>query len=229
VSGSTSGHEKPRGRRIVLLRHGRTSWNAEGRFQGQTDVPLDDVGVDQARRVGALLAGLRPDRIVSSDLSRARNTAAPLAAITRLDVAVDVRLRETHGGRWQGLTRAEIEAVEPGEFADWVSGRGERPGGGESRTEVADRATECLEELLAPLEPGQLLVVVTHGGTARTLVGSLLGLAEPQWPVLGGLANACWSFLDEPAFRAGGRVGGWRLVEHNAGSLPEPVLGDETP
>ena len=87
-------------RRIIFWRHGRTEWNAERRFQGQTDVPLDDLGRKQAAHAAQLLSGLEPDGIVSSDLSRARETAEALAVLTGLSVVTDERLRETYAGQW---------------------------------------------------------------------------------------------------------------------------------
>jgi len=92
-------------RRIVCLRHGQTLWNVEKRFQGHTDIALDETGVAQAARAASLLAALRPTMIVSSDLRRAFDTASALARLTGLDVAVDKALRERGGGEWEGLTR----------------------------------------------------------------------------------------------------------------------------
>ena len=96
------------GRRIVLWRHGQTEWNMAGRLQGQTDVPLDEVGREQARIAARLLQSLKPSVIVSSDLSRAVDTARALADLVGLDVLLDEGLRETFVGTWQGLTDAEI-------------------------------------------------------------------------------------------------------------------------
>ena len=79
----------------------------------------------------------------------------------------------------------------------------------------------AIVDALAEVPPGGTLVVVTHGGSARAAIGSLLDLPLDRWAVVGGLANCCWSVLEEA------RPAGWRLVEHNAGSLPEPVMGDE--
>src|ERR1700685_4483152 len=106
--------------RLVLWRHGQTAWNAERRFQGQSDIPLDETGLAQAERAARLLAGLHPDMIVCSDLIRATSTAAPLARLTGLDVTLDKDLRERHGGCWEGLTDAEIRARYPAEHATWT-------------------------------------------------------------------------------------------------------------
>lgn len=208
-------------RRVVLWRHGRTSWNLEGRFQGSTDVPLDEVGALQAERAARDLATLRPDRIVSSDLARARATAQTLADLVGLTVETDEALRETYAGHWQGLVRPDIIARDEDEFARWAAGEDVRAGGGESRTEVAARVSDAVRRHAAGLPAGGTLVIATHGGAARSGMGALLGLPLELWTVLGGLVNCAWSVLEEQA------EGRWRLVEHNARSLPEDVIGDE--
>ncbi|MFD9409277.1 histidine phosphatase family protein [Streptomyces sp. NPDC059989] len=216
---STTTTGKP-GRKIVLWRHGQTSWNLERRFQGSTDIELTEAGVAQARRSARLLASLRPDAIVASDLRRASDTAAELAAVTGLPVAHDASLRETYAGEWQGLTHDEILAKYGEQYAAWKRGEPVRRGGGELETEVADRAAPVVLEHADRLPEGGTLVVVSHGGTIRTTIGRLLGLEAYYWEGLGGLSNCCWSVLGEGAR-------GWRLMEHNAGTLPEPVLGDD--
>ncbi|RKS73858.1 putative phosphoglycerate mutase [Motilibacter peucedani] len=216
---------RPGGRRIVLWRHGRTEWNADERFQGQTDVPLDGTGREQARTAARLLTGLRPSVIVSSDLVRARDTAAALAELTGVPVDTDPGLRETFAGSWQGLTGAEIAAVDAESWEAWVAGVPDaRPGGGETRWEVAERTSEALQKALARVEPGGTLVAVTHGGAARTALAMLLALPPELWGCLGGLSNCCWSVLHEDPRRG---PDAWRLEEHNAGSLPQPVLSEE--
>ena len=95
-------------RQIILWRHGRTSWNAERRFQGQSDIELDDEGRAQAERAAELLAYLEPDRIIASDLARAWATAQALSARTGVHVTADARLRETFAGEWEGLSRGEL-------------------------------------------------------------------------------------------------------------------------
>ncbi|MEU7007356.1 histidine phosphatase family protein [Streptomyces sp. NPDC046332] len=208
------------GRRIVLWRHGQTSWNLERRFQGSTDIELTETGVAQARRAARLLASLKPDAIIASDLKRAAATAAELAALTGHPVAHDSALRETYAGEWQGLTHDEIVARYGEQYAAWKRGEPVRRGGGELETEVADRAAPVVLEYADKLPDDGTLVVVSHGGTIRTTIGRLLGLEAPHWESLGGLSNCCWSVLGEGAR-------GWRLMEHNAGTLPEPVLGDD--
>lgn len=211
-------------RRIVVWRHGRTPWNAEQRFQGQTDVPLDSVGLAQAARAAKALARLHPHRIVSSDLSRARSTADALAALTGLPVHEDPRFRETFAGEWQGLTRTELEERFGDELLLWSAGAGVRPGGGETRREVADRMVEAIGVALSEVGAGQTLVVATHGGAARAAIGALLGLPPEHWAALGVLTNCAWSVLQE---NTSGHGPEWRLQEYNAGSLPETALADD--
>ncbi|MEU4131004.1 histidine phosphatase family protein [Streptomyces wuyuanensis] len=217
---SRSDTGKGRGRRIVLWRHGQTAWNLERRFQGSTDIELTGTGVDQARRSARLLASLKPDAIISSDLKRAATTADHLASITGHEVVHDSALRETYAGVWQGLTHEEIVERHSEEYAAWKRGEPVRRGGGELETEVADRAAPVVLRHADKLPDGGTLVVVSHGGTIRTTIGRLLGLEAHHWEGLGGLSNCSWSVLGEGAR-------GWRLLEHNAGTLPEPVLGDD--
>lgn len=131
-------------------------------------------------------------------------------------------LRETYAGSWQGLTNAEIRERFPEEYAAWAAGEPvRRGGGGELATEVADRSVPVVLEAAAKLPDDGTLVVVSHGGTIRTMLGRLLDLEPAQWERFGGLSNCCWSVLGQ-----GSR--GWRLLEHNAGTLPQPVIGDDT-
>ncbi|WP_345653487.1 histidine phosphatase family protein [Streptomyces tremellae] len=219
-TGAAAGAPAPRERRIVLWRHGQTAWNVEGRFQGTTDIELTETGVRQARRAARRLAQLKPHAIVASDLRRAAATAAELAALTGLDVVHDAGLRETYAGDWQGLTHTEISERHGEEYLAWKRGEPVRRGGGELETEVADRAAPVVLRHADTLPDGGTLVVVSHGGAIRTTIGRLLGLEARHWEGLGGLANCFWSVLAEG-------IRGWRLMEHNAGSLPEPALGDD--
>ena len=220
ATGEVTAGRPGRGRRVILWRHGQTSWNVERRFQGSTDVELTGTGVAQARRAAQLLVHLKPDAIVASDLVRAANTAAELAVLTGLEVTPEKGLRETYAGAWQGLTHEEIIARYGDEYAAWKRGEPVRRGGGELETEVADRAAPVVLRHAEKLPEDGTLVVVSHGGTIRTTIGRLLGLEPHSWESLGGLTNCCWSVLGEGAR-------GWRLLEHNAGTLPEPVIGDD--
>jgi glucosyl-3-phosphoglycerate phosphatase len=200
--------------RLVLWRHGQTRWNAEDRFQGQSDIPLDETGTAQAERAARLLAALRPEAIFSSDLGRATATAAPLSRITGLPVTLDKDLRERHGGCWEGLTGPEIRERYPAEYVTWT------PPDGETAEAVADRVAGALERTAGHLAAGSLAVIVSHGAALRLGMSKLMGMPEEVWSAIGPLSNCSWSVL-------GLRRGRWRLVEHNAGTLPEPVLGDD--
>lgn len=201
-------------RKIVMWRHGQTAWNLERRFQGTSDIPLDEVGLSQAGRAARLLAALRPTIIIASPLARAAATAEMLAEITGLTVTYDPDLTERSGGSWEGLTNAEIRAKYPTEHAIW------QPPGGETSEQVAKRVTAAIERALTKLPGEGVLVVASHGAALRLGMLRWLGFPEELWSRFGGLANCSWSVLDE------GRSG-WRLSEHNAGTLPEPVLSDD--
>lgn len=185
----------PRGRRVVLWRHGQTSWNLERRFQGTTDIELTEDGVGQARRAARLLASLRPDAIVASDLRRAAATAAELTALTGLEATYDEGLRETYAGEWQGLTHEEIIARYGDQYAAWKRGESVRRGGGELETEVADRAAPVVLRHADKLPDDGLLVVVSHGGTIRTTIGRI---ARPGVPPLGGTRRPVELLLVRP-------------------------------
>jgi glucosyl-3-phosphoglycerate phosphatase len=207
-------------RRVVLLRHGRTEWNASGRFQGKLDSPLDSVGIAQAAAAGVALVPMQVDALVSSDLQRALDTARAVGAECGLEVATDERLEEIDLGAWQGLTRVEAKAAYPEEYARWQAGEDARRGGGETYAEVGARATACVGDWLDRLGSDSLLLAVTHGGTARATIGTLLEMAPDTWWRLAPLSNCRWSLLADS-----GR--GWRLEEHNAGSPPEEETGDD--
>jgi probable phosphoglycerate mutase len=211
-------HPGVSGRRIVLWRHGRTAWNVENRFQGQLDPPLDDVGREQATRSAAVLAAMAPGVLVTSDLERARSTAAALSELTGLAADEYAGLREIELGTWQGLTRPEVAAQFPDEYAAWQAGADVRRGHGETYAEVGERCAAVLRSALEPVGPNGVLVAVVHGGTARSAIGVLLGLDPADWWRFGPLGNCRWSVLVEAAR-------GWRLEEHNAGQLPQPDEG----
>jgi broad specificity phosphatase PhoE len=195
--------------RLVLWRHGQTAFNAERRFQGQTDIPLNAVGRQQAERAARYLAALAPDALFSSDLVRATATAETLARLTGLTVQLDKDLRERNGGLWEGKTNAEMRAEYPDAFARW------EPPEGESATAVADRGSGALERIADSVPGGSLAVVVGHGANLGLGMARLLGIPDDM-RVLGPFDNGNWSVI-------GRRLRKWRLLEHNVGTLPEPV------
>ena len=208
-------------RRIVLWRHGRTEWNATGRFQGQTDIDLDEIGRAQAWQSARRLAALEPDLLISSDLRRTRDTMAALAEITGKPLQLDERLRETFAGEWQGLTGAEIASRYPEEYKAWRAGDPLlKVGGGETRQDVAERMAAAVRDIAARLADDGLAVLTTHGGAARLGIAALIGMPLERFTNIGGLSNGSWSMLRDT-------IQGWVLVEHNAGTLPTPVVIEE--
>jgi glucosyl-3-phosphoglycerate phosphatase len=205
--------------RVVLWRHGQTMWNAEHRYQGHTDIPLDETGLAQAQRAARLLAALGPQAIIASDLSRAAETAQTLGELTGIPVRHDRRLRERSGGAWEGLTNDDIREKFPEQWARWD------PPGGEAELTVGDRFAEAVTDGVGVLPEGGTLVVASHGSAIRAGLGRLLGLPRESWRMLGPVQNCSWSVI-APA-PDGWDYAGWRLLEHNAGTLPVPVLSDD--
>lgn len=185
-------------RRLVMLRHGQTEFNAGNRMQGQLDTELSDLGRDQAVAAAEVLAKRQPLLIVSSDLRRALDTAVSLGERSGLPVDVDARLRETHLGDWQGMTHVEVDAAAPGARVAWRNDATWAPHGGESRVDVAARGMPLVRELVTDQtewgtdEPERPVVLVAHGGLIAALTAALLKLPVDNWPVLGGMGNASW-------------------------------------
>jgi len=176
--------------RILLLRHGETAWNAELRLQGQLDIDLNDTGRRQALLLGQRLAGEGLAAIYSSDLLRARATAAPLAQLTGLPVVTDVALRERGFGVFEGLTHAEIELRFPDEARRWRHREpGFGPGGGEPLDAFCARSVAAVARLAAA-HAGELIAVVSHGGVLDCLYRAAVG-AELDAPRSWQVGNAC--------------------------------------
>jgi len=167
---------------LLLVRHGETDWNAEGRLQGHTDTPLNDYGRRQARALADELAGAPIDAVYTSDLARARETAEILGGRLGLPVALDPELREKNWGSWEGLTPAERERVE------YV---------GESTEDHRERTMRALAAI-AGRHPAGRVLVVTHGGSIRRVQAAVVGMAFP-------VVENCgrWAVVHEDgAFRA---------------------------
>jgi len=155
--------------RFLLIRHAESEWNAAGRWQGQADPPLSARGLAQAEALARELAGERADALWSSDLRRARETAAPIAEALGLQPGFEPRLRELDIGSWTGCTRSEILTRDPEALLRFEAGDPEqRAGGAESRAAIRIRVRGLFAELCEQ-NPGRYLIVVTHRGVLRAL------------------------------------------------------------
>jgi broad specificity phosphatase PhoE len=204
---------------LILWRHGTTEWNAEHRVQGHQDAPLSTLGRTQAAQAARLLASYRPTALVTSDLSRAADTARALADITGLTARRDPRLRERCYGEWEGLTMTEIAERFPEAHAKQRAGRHDLGHGIEPPTDVMKRVGEALREAAAA-NPGGTTVVVTHGGAARYGMVELLGWPMELLGTIVTLANCHYTELRLDPHR------GWTLYGHNLGH-PGAAVGYE--
>lgn len=205
-------------RRIILWRHGQTDWNHTGRFQGQADIPLNALGLQQARDAAPTVAGYRPTRLIASDLERAQQTASELAALADLPVETDPRFREIHVGEWEGLRLAEVLELDPEFLQREIAGHDSRRGEtGESTVEVGERVAGALHEVADEGEESDVLVVAMHGLAIRVGVGAFLGLDLKTSRIFGGVDNCGWVVLDRS------RSGSWRLNGYNL--LADPHAG----
>jgi broad specificity phosphatase PhoE len=183
--------------RLVLVRHGRTAWNLDGRAQGHTDVGLDEVGRAQALAVAPALARLAPTALWSSDLARARETAAAIAEATGLPVRTDPRLREFDVGERAGLTVPEFAERYPEAYASWKAGHitGSVPGA-ETSQQVIDRVVPALQEIWAATGRGETTVVVAHGACLKVSLLAFLGWPAEVADSIRGLDNCGWAVLE---------------------------------
>ncbi len=177
---------------LILLRHGETLWNVEGRYQGQMDSPLSKNGLEQAGFLAARLEGHQFRALYSSDLGRAFQTAEIIGKHTSHETVADPSLRERHLGIFQGLSKAEIRQKFAAEYrlfkdagADYVVP------GGESAAQAAQRMIGGLETL-ARRHSGESIVVVTHGGVTSALLRHTLGIPQGA-PRRFERANASWN------------------------------------
>jgi broad specificity phosphatase PhoE len=160
--------------RLHLLRHGETDWNAEQRWQGHSDRPLNDLGREQAAAVAPAVAALKPVAIHASDMIRAIDTAEPAAELCGLEIIVDASLREIDTGSWTGRGRSEILAAEPGAVGRHEGGETAWEGG-ETFAELQDRVVEALERVAGAYASHDVVAVFAHGGVIRAAVAHAAG------------------------------------------------------
>lgn len=202
-------------RTIVFLRHGRTAWNASARLQGQTDVPLDDVGRWQADLGARFLAvRQRAKLVISSDLTRAAQTAQAYVDVVGAPLVLDARLRERSFGQWEGLTRPELEAGWPEQYRAWRRGEDPHGVGAEPKAAVATRLLDAVEDHATGLATSDTLVVVSHGAAITLAIAAMLGQDPATWRGVSGLYNVHWA---QVVRGHEGATPGWRLLAHNVG------------
>lgn len=201
-------------RTLLLVRHGQTADNARRIFQGQGGRGLDDGGRRQARQLAQRLRTAEIERIVSSDLERAAETAGILGEALGLSVEIDEALREVNVGTWTGLSYGEVAERYPDEWAAWGAGRDIRRGGGETYAELALRITTAVERI-SGVDEAETIVVVSHGAALRSFACRLLGLPPQGTRALAGMVNAAITTIQKD--EQGMRLMSWNDSAHLAG------------
>ena len=170
---------------LYIVRHGETDWNKMGKYQGITDIPLNENGLNQAKACGNALKDVTFDRILSSDLSRALVTAETIRGDRTTSITVDKRLRELNFGDWEAMLFSDIEARWPGLIDEmYLRPHLVKVPNGESFKDLQDRAWAGLEEFLNKNDEEETLLIACHGGTIRTLLCKLLDIS----------ISHCWNF-----------------------------------
>lgn len=192
---------------LILVRHGRTDWNRVGRWHGQADIPLDELGALQARAFAESVARLRPDVLVTSPLVRARQTAAAVSKALEFEAESDQRLAEVDVGDWEGLVDEEVFRQDPS-FRRAPEADRRFSATGETPTECGERVAAALGDLSARFF-GKRILVVSHAYAIRAGVGFLLGWDHPSTLRLAGLYNCAYAELQLR------REGRWELISWN--------------
>lgn len=190
--------------RVFIVRHGETDYNAEHRWQGQLDVPLNKVGLKQAKKAAEYLKGESFDAIFASDLCRAFVTAETIAKPHKLKVIPEPRLREMHVGDFQGLNRTQMTERFPEELLRWNEDDSFPPPNGESRLQLQERAYAAFEEI-SNRDGLETILIVSHGGTLRMLFKKLLPPEQTDTLKFG---NTAISVLERQEL-------GWKIVTIN--------------
>jgi probable phosphoglycerate mutase len=208
--------------RILLARHGETPWNAEGRYQGQVDIPLSEVGAAQAGALGERLRDVRIDRAVASPLARARRTAELALGEARApQLLFDEGLAEIAHGSWEGLLASEIRERDPERLQAWREAPDTvlMPDGGESLQQVLDRAWPAFARACAGLGADHTLLVVAHDAVNRVLLCRVLGIP----------LSKLWTFRQAPTtlnLLEGERVDALDVVRLNDCSHHTALFGE---
>lgn len=190
------------GCRIYLVRHGETEWNTAMRYQGHADMSLSDKGRLQARLLGKRLAGEKFGGFFASDLKRAQETAEIISHFHGMEIETLPALRELNFGMWEGLSVKEIKEAFPEESRQWwEKPLSTRIPGGETFGEMTDRAVAAVKQIVGRHSGGNI-VIVSHGGVIRSIVGTVLGMdLNKYWRLR--LDNACLNIIDFPEWEKG--------------------------
>jgi broad specificity phosphatase PhoE len=195
---------------LILLRHGRTDWNAVRRIQGQSDSQLDALGHAQAEAVAPAIAALGPSVMWSSDSDRTRDTSSYVAQVLGLTPTYDARLREYSFGDREGLYHHEFQQADADQYRAFLSLDWDNVAGAEKYDQVATRMAAALTELVALVPDDGVALAVSHGAAIRTAVATLLGWPEQQALSLRGMDNCGYAILRRPVPDAP-----WRLHAYN--------------
>jgi len=204
--------------RLCIVRHGETAWNAEHRVQGQLDIPLNELGLKQAQAVGRALKGEHFDVVYSSDLARARQTAAPIAEILGAELVLDKNLRERHYGIFERLTYAEVKEKFPEDYARFEAREPDYAfRTGESLKDFSARSIAAVSKI-AERHKGQRVLVFTHGGVLDHLHRFITG--DPLSTQRGfGIPNAGLNRIEVTA--SGWQIRVWADVAHLKDALDD--------
>ncbi len=198
--------------RFLLVRHGETEYNREGRIQGQSDIPLSEAGREQVRSLGVRLAGLRIDAAFSSDLGRAVETARTILGERKLELKLTPDLRELAYGDWEGALESEIASRDPDLFRKWHCGDpGFAPPGGESFRELIVRGEAFVKYVRSGLDEESTVLVAGHGGSVRAVAFALLDVSVDMFTRMT-VSRASLSIID--SFPEGGVLCLWNSVSH---------------
>jgi broad specificity phosphatase PhoE len=206
--------------RVLLIRHGETAWNRDGRWQGHADVPLSEAGIEQALRLAEFLKREEPpvSRVYSSDLRRASDTAAEICRAVGAELIIDPAWREISVGSWTGLSRDEIRTQFAAEWDRIAAGEDLPRGGGETFGDFSARIVAALDALRLR-HAGERIAVVTHGGAIRAALLHALGLPWMRLREVAAVGNTTLSELSAGA-------AGWEILARGHAPHLTEVAGE---
>jgi probable phosphoglycerate mutase len=178
---------------VILVRHGETDWNASGRWQGHSDIPLNDNGIQQAKLLASRLTSWPIKALYSSDLKRAARTASIIGDALGLQPEIDVSWRERNGGEFEGLKAEELMGHR--DFQTQRRDKNWAPPGGESNVDVAVRVQTAFDKIVEN-HPDETVAVVTHGGAIISLLSLVVGFPPGERARIWVSANTGFSIVE---------------------------------